>query len=83
MPGGCVQASQARRQVASRIALMVRHHGPDAPGLPALRRQLDALRVAEIAEWAAAAQADLPGTAEVARARREARRVLGAGGEAA
>lgn len=72
-------ASQERRQVAARIALMVRYHGPDAPGLPALRRQLDTLRVAEVAQWAAAAQASLPNPAEVANAHREARRVLGVG----
>ncbi len=59
---------------------MVRHHGPDAPGLPALRRQLDALRVAEVAQWAAAAS---PDARTVANAHREAARVLGIGGEAA
>ena len=72
-------ASSERRQVAARIAIITRHHGPDDPGLSALRRQLDALRVAEIAQWAAAASADLPSTAEVANAHREARRVLGIG----
>ena len=76
-------ASPERRQVAARIALMVRHHGPDAPGLPALRRQLDALRVAEVAQWAATAQTTLPDARTVANAHREARRVLRPGGEAA
>jgi hypothetical protein len=67
-------------KLAARIAILTRHHGADAAELALLRRRLDELRVAEVAEWAASA---LPASAEVANAQREARRLLGAGGEVA
>ena len=77
-----MQASQQRRRVAAQIALTVRHYGPDAPGLPELRRQLVALRIEEIAQWVTAARVDLPEAAEVRLTHREARRALGPGGDA-
>lgn len=60
-------ASSERRRTAARIAALTRCR-PGDPELPELRRRLDALRVADIAKWAAAAAVGLPGTAEVAAA---------------
>jgi len=60
-------ASVERRQIASKIANISRHR-PGDPELPELRRRLDAVRVSDIAAWAEAAGADLPGTAEVGAA---------------
>jgi hypothetical protein len=62
-----VLASSERRRTAARIAALTRCR-PGDPELPELRRRLDALRVADIAAWAASAGADLPGPAEVAAA---------------
>jgi hypothetical protein len=77
-----VQAGKAR--VAALIALTVRHHGPDAPGLPGLRRPLAELRIEEIADLVTAARVDLPDPDQVRLALRQARRALGPdGGEAA
>ena len=77
-----MRASQERRRLAAKIAITERWH-PDDPKLLALRQLLDVERVADIARWAQAAAADLPASAEIVNADREARRVLGPGDEAA
>jgi hypothetical protein len=61
-------ASSERRRVAARIAIVSRHRGPDHPEVADLRRQLDALRVKDVAAWAAAAAAGTLDSAEVASA---------------
>jgi hypothetical protein len=48
-----------RRILASRVS-NIHKKDPNDPRLPELRRQLDALHVAEIAEWASQAAHRLP-----------------------
>jgi hypothetical protein len=73
-------ASRERRQVAARIGLVVRWHGPDAPELPALRARLNELRIAEVAAWLEQAEARQPGISEVEAATRDARLACGGDG---
>jgi hypothetical protein len=72
-----VRASPERKRIAAKIAITKRWH-PDSPELAELRRLLDESRVADLARWAQAAAANLPASAEIVNADREARRTLGA-----
>jgi hypothetical protein len=71
-----LRASQERRQVAARIAIVTRHQGADAPELAPLRARLDELRAVDLVAAAAAAQAAVFTRAEAVNAGREARRVV-------
>jgi hypothetical protein len=72
-----MHASPERRAVASKIGIITRYRGEDAPELAPLRRRLNELRIADIRAWADAAAAGLPDEQEFAFLRSDLRRMYG------
>lgn len=70
-----MRASQERRSLAGKIAVITREHGPDAAELAELRQQLDQLRARELYAWSLSVLTELPSHGEVTEAAVRARRL--------